>query len=119
MLWPALGGHAGDTGVAIPSPLAPTCCSQWLPSDPQNPPFAAFQAAGIHGVELARELHPASVLPWANGPAWCLARVRSVGQFSVYSWEEAEGGTETFRRKAGLWKLLEKSPLGSAGGQWF
>lgn len=106
-------------GVAIPSPRAPSCCSWWLLSDPQNPPFAAFQAASIYGVELAWELHPVSVLPWANGPAGCLARVHSVGQFSVCSWEEAEGETETFRRKTGLWKVLEKSPLGSAAGQWF
>lgn len=46
------------------------------------------------------------------GPEWAL------GVSSLTDWVWAEGVTETFMRKDGLGKLLEKSPLGNAGDRW-
>lgn len=78
--WPALGWRAGGAGMAVPSPpQAPSYSSRGLLSDPRNPSCGALWAARILGLELAWELRPVSVLPWANGPAGCLARVRSGG----------------------------------------
>lgn len=74
---------------------------------------AAFRAANTNGLELAQKLEPASLLPGLMpGPEWAL------GVSSLTDWVWAEGVRETFMRKDGLGKLLEKSPLGNAGDRW-